>query len=162
VSGSHCPISCLKTHVSKEYQLLAKIGRTLEDGKDLALGFCQFDELIGRCTGVCERLLDNDCPRKSAKVQVSSCRVACTMLPRVQGSLDKLLVSMRANNHNLNLRISEEVFRRPVMLCFRKVDSAVTKSFYLGRILRRGFPLKEGVDLQVRVAQDERKMEALR
>lgn len=66
--GSHCPISCLTTRVNIEYRLLAKIRRTLEDGKNLALGFCQVDELIGCCTGVCERLFDNDCPRTSAKV----------------------------------------------------------------------------------------------
>jgi hypothetical protein len=137
---------------------------TLEDGQDLPFFLRQGDEPIRFGTGIDKRLLDNHCvglvPVHPVTLSFESPGVNLTMLPGEERPLDKLLVRVRTHDDELDSVIAEELFGSLVVLGLGKINSAMAPSFSLGWIAGRGCPLKESVDLNLWIGEDEGEVEA--
>lgn len=67
-------------------------------------------------------------------------------------------IMLSANDHKINIFVRKEVIRSPIMLCVRKVNSAMLSG---PDIAFWGFgPLQECVHFQVRIRDDEGEIEA--
>lgn len=82
------------------------------------------------------------------------------MLPSPQGTLDKLLVPMGADNNKLDGFIGKETLGREVVARRGKVHGTMAPLRRRFTRRRRRLSLEKGDDLQLRIGQDIREVEA--